>query len=141
LVAIQIDKSRSAANQRKKDKEARFALTRTIEDIVRLATQAEAQFKVGQPNFPLGIQQASVLSDRISRFKDEQLREDVEGLIYQCSHYNAKLTVVNSAYMTSLITKGSAAVLSDYSSMMIQHLQQIVGWAKSVIEKLKKEDA
>ncbi|HVS53603.1 MAG TPA: hypothetical protein VHD62_14705 [Opitutaceae bacterium] len=137
---IQWAKWQMAAKQKKTDHEARIALLGAIEKILQLSVQASAQFQSGQPNFPLEVQRASFLCDRVSQFQDPAVRDEIEGLIYQCSHYNAKLTVVNSAYMTTLITNTSPAILSAYSSMMVQHLQQIVGWAQPIVAKLKKEN-
>lgn len=129
-----------ANSKEKKNQKARAALIETVQDIVQLVTQASQQFQSGQPNFPLGIQRASALCDRISEFRDKTLRGEIEGFISHCSHYNSKIIVVNSAYMTTLVTGHSAAALAPYSTMMVEHLQKILGWAKTVIEKLKKEN-
>ena len=138
---IQWAKWRAAKNQKKADQETRRALLVAMQNIVQLATQARAQFQTGQPNFPLETERPSFLCNRVSHFRDSTLRGEVEGLIYQCSHYNAKLMVVNSAYMTSLVTNTPQAFLAAYSAMMVQHLGQIIGWANPIVAKLKAEDA
>ena len=123
----------------RKNRVARDALIQAIELIVQLANQASSQFRSGYPNFPLEIQRAATLCNQIAEFNDKNLRGEIEGLLYQCSHYNAKLTVVNTAYMTSLVTNTSPAILAGYSGMMIQHLSQIIGLAQAAVDGLKKE--
>ena len=142
LIGIQWAKAQQKRQRAQKDKESRAALLVAIDRILNLAGQAIEKFENGgQPNFPLEHHRPALLCDRVSEFRDKYLRGEIEGFLYQCSHYNAKLTTVNAAYMTALVTKSSSPLLKDYSDMMARHLKEIIGWSKPVIEKLKKEDA
>jgi hypothetical protein len=140
-IGITVEKQREKRKRRLADQNARLGLKAALEKIVELAGQARNEFqKNRQPNFPLETQRAAVLCDRISVFRDTTLRTAIEGLLYQCSHYNAKLLVVNSAYMTALISNANtAAIMDPYSTMMIQHLQEITDWTQSILDRLPKE--
>lgn len=142
LIGIRWAKAQQRREQAKKDDESKVALLLAIDRIVNLAGQAIAKFEEGgQPNFPLEHHRPALLCDRVSTFSDKDLRGEIEGFIYQCSHYNAKLTTVNAAYMTALVTKSTAPFLKEYSDMMARHLKEIIGWSNPIIEKLKKETA
>ena len=91
------------------------------------------------PNFPLEGQRLGVLNERISRYSDVDLRTEIEGLAYQCSHYNSKLAVVNSVCVTAHVNNTQSSLLNAYRNDMKTHAGKICEWATSALEKLKKE--
>jgi hypothetical protein len=140
-IGITVEKLRAKKKQRLIDRNARLDLTGALQKNIELIDQAIDRFQTqGQPNFPLETQRAAVLTDRISVFRDQNLRTHIEGLLYQCSHYNAKLLAVNSAYMTVLMNQGNPALLDPYSQMMIKHLQEIRDWTKEALAGLGNEE-
>ncbi|MGJ8654064.1 MAG: hypothetical protein ACSHX8_12390 [Opitutaceae bacterium] len=133
-------KRQSEKETQKIDHESKSDLISAIEKLIELADQSEMQwFGNGVPNFPLENQRIISLTERISHFKDSGLRTALEGLVYQCSHYNNKLVVVNSACLDAILHDSHTETLDLYKTDMEEHAEKIVGWAKSALETLKQE--
>lgn len=130
---------RFAKQTKSADAAAKLALSVVLNRITELAVQAHGQFQGGQPNFPLETERAAHICNKISNFRNADLRAAIEGLLYQCSHYNGKLVVVNSAFMTVLVQQGNPAILGPYSQMMIKHLDQIIADSKAVRARVDAE--
>lgn len=138
--------AQARADQRQKDAEAKTALIVALEDLINLSKRSAEEFKKGgQPNFPIDYQRASVLCRRVSQFRQEGLRKEIDDLLYQCSHFNSKLLVVNSTFMIALMEKertGQAIppLMTKYNEMMAKHAADIAtDWAPKALAKLRSE--
>jgi hypothetical protein len=133
---------RSAARiQRNKDRENKVALVQALERTRQLANDTVAAFQANQqPSYPLEVQRVGMLTDRVSDFSTAGLRGELEGLVYECSHYNAKLPVVNTAFVLSNLVPGiDPANVTPYRTMMRDHAQNIVGWADDALAHLQTD--
>ena len=122
------------------DAESVLSLIAAFEKTRKLAQDAALLWaQKGSPNFPLENQRIISLCERVSKFKDSELRTAIEGFVYQCSHYNSKLTVVNIACLDAILHNNHTDLLGLYKSGMKKDAEDIFGWSSSALEKLKKE--
>jgi len=122
------------------NRESIDSLIKAFEKTRDLSKSAEtAWLQRGSPNFPLENQRIISLSERVSKFKDSELRTAIEGFVYQCSHYNSKLLVVNNACLDAILHNSHTDLLDLYKSGMKEDAAKICEWGTSALEKLKKE--